>query len=379
VEDAVFLVDAVLCETGTAVNPYFDGDESDGSILFPVTAWTGGANMSTSTLAFGIPGTGSPYYPGVKPRKEIQIAVNGVLVFTGTVEDWNYEYARSGDAVAMVRGVDGFTRLAQTVINPVAVPLEPAGDRVTRILDLPEVGWPSGPRQIDTGSSTLAAQSIGGDTDPQPVNTLQYLQQIEQSEPGALYVTGSGTLRFRGRASQQQVSDVVFSDDGEVPFSEISIDYGVENVRNQVTINRIGGSLLTAQATASIDEYGVISYQLADVLLADDDQCEDLATYILQQYADPKIRIDRISVDLGVLSTAQRTDVLALDLGDVVRVRFTPQRVGQPIDRYLTVDALEHSISPSTHQITLDLSDVIIGFILDDPTFGVLNSSNLGF
>lgn len=379
VTDAVFLVDAVLCETGTSLEPYFDGDEADGTILFPETAWTGVPNSSTSTLSYGVPGTGSPYFPGVKPRKEIQVTVNDLPVFTGTIEDWDFQFSVAGDATATTRAVDGFARLAQTLITPVAVPSESPGARIARILDLNDVQWPAGSRNLDSGESVLAAQNIGGDTDPTPVNTLAYLQQVEQAEPGALYITGDGVLRFRGRESAQSITPVVFSDDGQIPFIDVSIDYGIENVRNQVIANRLGGSLLTAESPDSINEYGVVSYQLQDVLLADDDQLEDLAAFILRQYADPKIRIDRITVDLEMLTSSQLSSVLALDLGDVVRVRFTPQRVGQPIDRYLTVDALEHSIAPRAHRLTLDLSDAIIGFILDDPTFGVLDSSNLGF
>jgi len=374
-----FIVDAVLCETGSSVLPYFDGGAADGSILSASTSWNGTANNSTSTLVYGIPGTGSPYFPSVKPRKEMQITLDGGAVFTGLVEDWDYQFSLNNDSTATVRGADGFTRLAQTLINPVSVPAETSGERVERVLDLTEVGWPAGSRAIDTGAATLGAQDIGGTSDPQPVNTLQYLQQVESAEPGALFIDGAGTLKFRSRATAQTLTGVTFSDAGDIPFVDVSIDYGVDNVRNQVTINRVGGSLITVTSQPSVDEYGVIAYQLQDSLLSSDEQAETLATWIVQEYAQPKIRIDRITVDVGMLTISQRSEVFGLDLGDVVRVTFTPQGVGQPIDRYLTVDALEHSISPNEHRMTLDLSDASPGFVLDSVAFGVLNSSKLGF
>jgi hypothetical protein len=374
-----FRVDAVLCETGSTVLPYFDGGAADGTILSASTSWNGTPNNSTSNLVYGIPGTGSPYFPSVKPRKEMQITLDGGAVFTGLVEDWDYQFSLNNDSTATVRGADGFTRLAQTLINPLSVPAETSGERVERVLDLTEVGWPAGSRAIDTGAATLGAQDIGGTSDPQPVNTLQYLQQVESAEPGALFIDGAGVLRFRSRATAQTLTGVTFSDTGDIPFVDVSIDYGVDNVRNQVTINRVGGSLITVTSQPSVDEYGVIAYQLQDSLLSSDEQAETLATWIVQEYAEPKIRIDRITVDVGMLTISQRSEVFSLDLGDVVRVTFTPQGVGLPIDRYLTVDALEHSITPSDHRMTLDLSDASPGFVLDSPAFGVLNSSKLGF
>lgn len=374
-----FIVDAVLCETGSSVLPYFDGSVADGSIFSASTSWNGTPDNSTSSLVFGIPGTGSPYFPSIKPRKEMQITLDGNPIFTGLVEDWDYQFSLNNDSTATVRGADGFTRLAQTLIDPVSVPAETSGERVDRVLNLTEVGWPSGSRAIDTGAATLGAQDIGGTSDPQPVNTLQYLQQVESAEPGALFIDGSGVLRFRSRTTAQTLTGVTFSDAGDIPFVDVSIDYGVDNVRNQVTINRLGGSLITVTSQDSVNEYGVIAYQLQDSLLSSDEQAETLATWIVQEYAQPKIRIDRITVDIGMLTVSQKSQVFSLDLGDVVRVSFTPQGVGQPIERYLTVDALEHSIGVSDHRLILDLSDASPGFILDNAAFGVLNSSKLGF
>jgi hypothetical protein len=377
--ESVFRVDAVMCEAGTSVGPYFDGDTADGSILTPVTSWLGTPGNSVSELIYGIPGTGSPYFPSVKPRKEIQVTVDGQSLFTGLVEDWDYQFSLNNDSTATVRGADGFTRLAQTLINPVSVPAELSGERIERILDLSEVGWPTGLRAIDVGAATLAAQDIGGSTDPQAVNTLEYLQKVEAAEPGAFYVDGAGVLRFRSRLTAQTLTGVTFSDTGDIPFVDVSIDYGVDNVRNQVVINRIGGNILTVTDTPSVDEYGVIAYQIQDSLLADDVQAETLGAWIVGEYAQPSIRIDRITVDVGMLSISQRADLFGLDLGDVVRVTFTPQNVGLPIDRYVTVDAVEHSITPNDHRVSLDLSDASPGFILDSAAFGVLNSSKLGF
>jgi hypothetical protein len=211
------------------------------------------------------------------------------------------------------------------------------------------------------------------------VNTLEYLQKVEAAEPGAFYVDGAGVLRFRSRLTAQTLTGVTFSDTGDIPFVDVSIDYGVDNVRNQVVINRIGGNILTVTDTPSVDEYGVIAYQIQDSLLADDVQAEALGAWIVGEYAQPSIRIDRITVDVGMLSINQRADLFGLDLGDVVRVTFTPQNVGLPIDRYVTVDAVEHSITPNDHRVSLDLSDASPGFILDSAAFGVLNSSKLGF
>ena len=86
-----------------------------------------------------------------------------------------------------------------------------------------------------------------------------------------------------------------------------------------------------------------------------------------------------MTFDLIGLTSEQISQLLALDLGDAVQVIFTPNGIGDPISRYVAVDAIEHEISPQAHTMRVRLSQTIGAFILDSPVFGVLDDDILGF
>jgi len=73
--------------------------------------------------------------------------------------------------------------------------------------------------------------------------------------------------------------------------------------------------------------------------------------------------------------------VLALEMGDVVQVVFTPGQVGDPIEKFAEIIAIDNNIDPTQHIIrfgfqTLDFASLV----LDDEVFGKLDSGNaLGF
>lgn len=363
---SVFYIDAVVFETGSRLQPYFDGDDVDPVIAFPDPSWQGTPGLSRSDISFRVPDTGSPYWPEVKPRKDVVIMVDDVPIFTGTIEDWDYDYPKSNDSRATIKASDAFAYFANALIDPVQVPVEGTGARVTRILDLPEIDWPSDRRDIDTGDATLSQQDIGGDTDPAPVNALQYLQDVEEAEQGALFITGAGDFKFRERTAGEDspqcsgtLSPVQFRDDGTcIPFMEIDIDYGIEALRNRVVINIIDGPLITVEDPASIEEYGPFALEVRDSLLEDDTQATDWATRIVEQYAEPVLRVSRIVVDLRSLSPEQTQTILALEMGDITSVTFTPNQIGSPIVQTVRIDAISHDVQIADHRVSFDVSQI---------------------
>lgn len=74
--------------------------------------------------------------------------------------------------------------------------------------------------------------------------------------------------------------------------------------------------------------------------------------------------------------------VRGIDFGDLVRVVWTPTGSGGQFDQWLIVEGIRHSFRVGNpHWTELALSDRTGGpfFILDDATYGVLDSSRLGF
>jgi len=45
----------------------------------------------------------------------------------------------------------------------------------------------------------------------------------------------------------------------------------------------------------------------------------------------------------------------------------------------VTIDGIEHSASPSIHDVTFTLSETQVSFVLDSAVFGELDDDSLGF
>ena len=323
----------------------------------------------------------TPYGASMRPRKAITVTADGLPVFSGVVDDWNLDYSLEGDHTSSVVSTDGFVFLANQDIEPHTATAQKTGARVEAILDRSEIAWPDGRRDIDTGIADLQADAIGGTANPTPVNALQYLQKVEEAEQGALFIARDGKLTFRDRSTLQILSTVVFADDGSgIPFTNIVASYGAEELRNRITVTRLNGGTATAVGTASVEAYGAIDFEIRDVILASDGDAQGLADAILTRYQEPLLRVDGVEVVLNALPPAQTAQVLGLELGTLVQVKYTPSGIGDQIDQFVRLDSIEHAIDPFVHRVRLSFSQgETPALVLDSTQFGILDTNTLGF
>lgn len=318
----------------------------------------------------------TPYGASMRPRKQIVVEANGQRVFTGVVDDWDLLYSLDNDHVASVDSVDGFVFLARQNLDEHTFSEESTGERVASVLARPEVSWSAG-TNFDTGNATVQGDTVASQG---PVNVLSYLQRVELAEPGALFVDAEGVLTFRSREDLQNATSVVFADSAAgIRFSGIEVAYGAEELRNRAFIARQGAGTVTATNQASIDIYGPIDYSITDSLLSSDAQAQELADWLVNTYAEPQLRIDKLEIDLTKIPLADVNTVLGLELGDVVQVLYTPSGIGEQIDRFAAIDGISHSVDSDRHTVSLDVSQTIAGFVLDSDALGVLDVGKLGF
>ncbi len=300
----------------------------------------------------------SPYGPSILPRKAIAIEVGGQALFTGTVEDWDLQFSLDGDAITTAKSTDGFTLLSSETITPGTATPGGSGARVESVLD--EILWPIAKRRIATGVASLGADVVADN-----VKALTYLQTIDVSEGGALFVAKDGSIEFIERTASQGATVMSFTDDGVgVPFSDISLEFGTESLFTQVSVEYVGGTAIATAGTAVINNYG-LSELTVKTLLADSGEADDIAGFYLFRYSEPQVRIDQLEVRMNGLTQAQQLQVLDLELGDAVDVVFTPQGIGDPIERVVVVDQIEHNITPADHVVRLNFSQTLTGFTLD--------------
>jgi len=296
--------------------------------------------------------TASPFYGSIIPRKQIVISNNNIPVYQGNVQDWDFSYNVNGDATASPSSSDGFAFFAQSNLAPGTATSQLSGARVGSVLD--ELAWPDGQRDIATGLATLAADVVD-DTQ----NALTYLQKVETTENGAMFIGKNGKFTFRD-ASLPVYSGVEFGDNG-IPFIDYQVAYGVEELWNKVNIvwsagTAVGGTV-TVDDTVSQGKYGVFEVTY-DTLLNGSSPALALGSAIMDAYSEPKYRIDQITVLMEALTSEQRVNILSLELADAVLVSW--QSFGPAITQYCIIDGIEHKADTSRHTVTFTLSETTI-------------------
>jgi len=320
----------------------------------------------------------SPFYGQIVPRRDVRITANNELVFLGTTEDWNLDYAPNGDSTATVSAADGFAFLAGQTLPAGTNPVELSGARVSRVLDSAGVDWPAGARTIDTGTATLQADSV-----TPADNALQYLQLIESSEPGELFIGKNGNLVFQDR-NKVFPSDAVplLTDNASgITYSQVRVVYGSELLFTQSEVTRKGSStIVQANDLSAQSDYGVRTLTLDGLLQNTDDALVELATYYVSLYAQPEYRFDQVEVILSQLSLVNQNKILALDLGSAVQVQFTPNGIAPAITKFARVISISHTASLVDHKVVLGLGTLNATlFQLDDIAFGILDTGTLAF
>jgi len=342
-------------------------------------------NSGTATIAFNNQtevlnpsNTASPYYPFVLPRCPVQVLANGIPIYTGLVTDWNLDYDISNKDMMYASCADNFTVLANQALNAVTPSAEATGTRINTILDLTEINY-QGARSIDTGSSTLGAFAIDQDT-----VCLNYLQQVNTSEQGFLFMSANGTLTFKGRSSVlNPLAGATFNTDGTgLPYQTLINQYGDELLYNYIITQSPAGAVQTTSSANSIALYQAQQYALTNLLNSTTTQVADLGNYLLGRYQNPVLRFTGLSTQLTALSATNQDIALTLDLTSICSVvkNFV---VGTPATetQTLIVSGVSHSITPGSHIIsyTFESTDSNQYLTLDDSIFGTLDNNLLSF
>lgn len=319
----------------------------------------------------------SPYAGQIIPRRAIRISSEGQQIFEGTIDDWNLEYVPFGLSEASAACSDAFSNLrSQTLAGGTATP-QKTGERINTILSSADVNWPAEARSIETGQTDLGADVIAEDT-----NALDYLRKVAASEPGALFIDAQGNLVFQDRNPRSSSSYITFADDGSgISYQSLKVVYGSELLYNEIVLGNVFGVTATSTDAASVAQYGILNYTSTDLLTADSGQLVNIAVLLASKYSTPEYRFESLDVILDKFDTATQRDLLALDMGDIVQIKFTPNGIPPAITKFAEVIRVDHAITPSGHVMSLGFSTIDNSFwTLSDAVFGRLSASNtLGF
>ena len=327
--------------------------------------------------------SGYPYAGQIIPGKRIRVTVGTERQFLGVIQDWNLDYPLGGTPTATVFAADAFVQLANRTLDADTFTTALSSSMLTTVLDQPEVAFDTSYRDIGTGVTTLQTTTVELGT-----NVLTFLQLIEASEPGALFVSKDGFLTFRSRRYNPTYSGaIVITDDGtSVTPQSIEVEYGSELLYNRATIQRAGGTTQVADDTASQAIYGIFAYSAEGLLMETDAVALSMAQYYANTYGEPVFRPRRVTLNMAAQTGSNQGQLQALDIDDLVLISFTPPG-GILIQRYMLVAGIHHRIAAGRHMIDLDLIDaqeqsMIYGdpaVAPEDQPLSLLDSNRYGF
>jgi hypothetical protein len=323
------------------------------------------------------------YFGQLIPGREVRVSCNGYPVIYGFIDDLDIGYQPNNRSVVSIESSDALKTITTNNLPALSPASELSGARVTRILDLPEVDWPSTLRSIDTGDTLLTNVAITEGT-----QAVSYLQLIGTSEAGEVFISKDGKFVFKERNASPGAVDIIFTDEASVPgftvipFADLSVVYGSEQLYNRVVLsnNKVVPDEATAEDLASQEVYGARSYSVTGLLTESATDLQSLANFLLARFKQPQYRFESVSVVLDVLTEAQQNEVLDLEIGDIVQVRFTPSGIPPAIEQYVRVIGISHDWQNNEKRINLSLERLDFGiFVLDDPVFGVLDDDRLSY
>ena len=315
--------------------------------------------------------------PGLAPMRRVRIFRETTPLFNGIVETYNYQYELDRQNIITVNCIDDFWLLANTFMDAFNPSAETSGQRITTVLALPEVDY-TGATTIATGTVDLghsAAYNVAAGT-----NVLAYLQQINSTaEFGRLFMSANGTLTFQERIGTTLSNPMaVFSDQGtDFKYRNVQIEFDARQVVNRAVVTALNGTSDTEQDLASQATYFVQTRDIGQSLLHVTGQIEAAADYLLAPQPQP--RLTALTVNLAMLSEAQRDTVATIDIGDTIEITVDVPNLGT-ITEELSVEGIDGEIRlDGGHTLTFYTANttVVTLLILDDNTFGVLDSTNV--
>ena len=330
--------------TGPSVNDSLTHDAAltwDGTTM---TLYLDGSSVGTSATGFGsgelITGTG----------------LNGVIAHLAS-----YDTALTAAQVASQ---------AQAVLGAT----ERTDQRLLRVL-----GWagvPSSEVATETGVQTMTYQVTDG------ASAVDVLRDVEATEAGVLFDGRDGNVTFHNRSHRYLGATAATLN---MASQHVQADY-VPKLDRSALVNDATVTNPTTKASArAVDSASQIDYGIAaqsSNCVADTyDPLQQAASWTVASYAEPRIRVPSLSVDVlahqGLTPSAQT--LLGLTVGDVLAVTNAPTQADSTSASYF-VEGYTERIGPESYSLTFNLSPTyptLNVLVLDDANRGKLDTGLL--
>lgn len=250
-------------------------------------------------------------------------------------------YAQAIGSSAYIMSGDGFIiEPASTSVNYFSGDYNPYSSSASTVY---EVSWSGTPRESQSGLMTSVASAITAPT----VRS---------------FAAGNAQSLFQGTA---------------IPFTEIQIVYGSEQLYNEVQVVGVNATAITSDS-AMQSLYGLRGYSQTDNLTTSTTKPAEIASALLGQFRLPEYRAEQMTIALEALTAAQQTIVLGIEIRDVVRLAFQPSATGANVDKYYQVLGISSNTDVERDAVTFNLASLDnMAFRLDSTLLGVLDTDTL--
>jgi len=231
------------------------------------------------------------------------------------------------------------------------------GARLTRIATLAGAT----PTSFDTGVQTLQATDLGG-------TALDYVQKVEETDAGHLFITADGTLRYLDRVDADTgaylTSKFTLVDDDSgagIPYRTTSADVDEARIVTRATTSREGSVAVTYSDATAVAEFQLID-EVHDGLLHDSDAYSlYYSQWVVNTHKTPSSRIGTVTLELTKDPANMYPALLPLELADRVIYKRKPQNTGTTISVDMRVEAISHDTGPHYWRSRLQLSPFNLG------------------
>jgi len=249
---------------------------------------------------------------------------------------------------------------------------EPSDVRVARA-----ARWLTGAQvRTEPGLSEVAYQPTAG------MQALDVIADVNVVEDGVFFTTGDGEFVQHSRRHRYNPQLVATISASICDPADLSPIVDLSRIVNDLQVNGPDGSGYLARDVASINEHGERSGGDLTVYAADDTAAEALALHRVAKYAQPGVRVGRITVDLLAADAGTANRILSLEIGDRIQLVDMPATTAGGTALDLIVEGFPSEVmSPVAWRITIATSPADLSNIahLDSPTYGVLGSSRLAY
>jgi hypothetical protein len=321
---------------------------------------------------------------GLAPLRRVILSRENEVLFKGFITSYSYSFELGNLDRVSVNCADEFYILAQTYLAEWNVTEQLSSDRVSDLLDLPEVDFPPLERNIGTGTVTLGGSSAY--TVNEGTSVANYAAQIQQAEQGRIFIDRNGNFTFQPRIGNTLSAPVLeFKDNGTIGsagYDQLGIAFDADQVVNRATVSTLQdpNQVQVAEDLTSQSQYLIQTTAILGSLLHDDPSALELAEYLL--VPNPEPRFTNVSVSFVSLSEAQRDLAAVVDIGDTITIQKTIQISGgtEELAQELAIEGVQHQISVlNGHRVTFFTSPTTIVYelVLDDPILGQIDALNV--